>query len=61
MPTTPDSHGEHAVATVASTLDELARFGADRDGGVTRLAWSAELFAAYAWLAERMRELGLEV
>ena len=61
MPTTPDSHGEHAVATVASTLDELARFGADRDGGVTRLAWSAELFEAYAWLAERMRELGLEV
>jgi allantoate deiminase len=48
-------------ASVAETLDALARIGGGADGGVTRVAWSAELFEAYAWLGERMRELGLEV
>jgi allantoate deiminase len=48
-------------ATVAETLDALARIGAGPDGGVTRVAWSSELFDAYAWLGERMRELGLAV
>ena len=48
-------------ATVAETLDALARIGGGPDGGVTRVAWSSELFEAYAWLGERMRELGLEV
>ncbi len=48
-------------ATVAETLAALARIGAGSDGGVTRVAWSPELFEAYAWLGERMRELGMEV
>src|SRR5881392_3396251 len=47
--------------TVAASLDELARIGGGAGGGVTRLAWSDELFAAYDWMGERMRELGLEV
>jgi len=47
--------------TVAATLDELARIGGSADGGVTRVAWSPELFAAYEWAGERMRELGLDV
>jgi allantoate deiminase len=47
--------------TVAASLDELARIGVGADGGVTRVAWSNELFAAYAWVRERMRALGLEV
>jgi hydantoinase/carbamoylase family amidase len=47
--------------TVAASLDELARIGVGADGGVTRVAWSDELFAAYAWAGERMRALGLEV
>jgi allantoate deiminase len=46
---------------VAASLDELARIGGGADGGVTRVAWSDELFAAYTWVGERMRELGLEV
>ena len=46
--------------TVAASLDELARIGGGADGGVTRVAWSDELFAAYSWAAERMRALGLE-
>src|SRR5690349_8388038 len=52
----------HALPdTVAASLDELGRIGGAPDGGVTRVAWSPELFAAYDWAAERMRELGLEV
>ena len=46
---------------VAASLDELALIGGGADGGVTRVAWSEELFAAYSWVARRMRELGLEV
>jgi allantoate deiminase len=48
-------------ASVAASLDELARIGAGREGGVTRVAWSAELFAAYEWVGDRMRGLGLDV
>lgn len=48
-------------ATVAETLEALAQIGRGRDGGVTRVAWSAELFAAYVWVGERMRELGMDV
>jgi len=51
----------HALGSVAATLEELARIGASPDGGVTRTAWSPELFEAYEWLGERMRVLGLEV
>jgi hydantoinase/carbamoylase family amidase len=47
--------------TVGASLDELARIGASPDGGVTRPAWTPELFAAYAWTGERMRALGLSV
>jgi allantoate deiminase len=47
--------------SVAASLDELAQIGASPDGGVTRVAWSTELFQAYEWVAARMRALGLEV
>jgi allantoate deiminase len=46
--------------SVAATLEELGRIGGD-GGGVTRLAWSPELFGAYDWVGGRMRELGLDV
>ena len=39
----------------------MRRSAASSDGGVTRVAWSPELFAAYAWVGDRLRELGLEV
>jgi allantoate deiminase len=47
--------------SVSASLGELAKIGGGTDGGVTRVAWSAELFAAYAWVGDRMRALGLEV
>jgi allantoate deiminase len=47
--------------SVMQSLDELAKIGGAAGGGVTRIAWSPELFAAYEWVGERMRELGLEV
>ena len=47
--------------SVAASLDELAEIGSGRDGGVTRVAWSPELFAAYDWIGDRMRAIGLEV
>jgi hydantoinase/carbamoylase family amidase len=47
--------------SVAASLDELAKIGAGSDGGVTRVAWSPELFAAYEWIGDRMRSIGLEV
>lgn len=48
-------------ARVNELLDEINRFGALEDGGVERLAWSPAEIAARAWLAERARDLGLEV
>ena len=48
-------------ATVAETIDALATIGRGDDGGVTRVAWSPELFAAYQWMGDAMRALGLEV
>ena len=47
--------------SVSESLDELARIGGGPGGGVTRVSWSPELFAAYAWVGDRMRALGLEV
>jgi allantoate deiminase len=47
--------------SVAASLDELARIGRAGDGSVTRTAWTPELFDAYAWVADRMRGLGLDV
>jgi hydantoinase/carbamoylase family amidase len=49
------------LRSVSESLAELARIGGGADGGVTRVAWSSELFAAYEWAAGRMRALGLEV
>jgi hydantoinase/carbamoylase family amidase len=49
------------LGSVADSLLELGEFGADRSGGVTREAWTPDLFAAYEWVGERMRALGLEV
>jgi hydantoinase/carbamoylase family amidase len=48
-------------STVAASLDEVAKIGRDRDGSVTRLAWTSELFEAYRWVGDRMCALGLEV
>jgi hypothetical protein len=53
--------GTRLPSSVMGSLDELAKLGAGPQGGVTRVAWSTELFAAYAWVGERMRELGLNV
>src|SRR5688572_13656717 len=47
--------------SVAASLDALGRIGGGDDGGVTRVAWSLELFEAYDWVGERMRGLGLAV
>ncbi|MDX6397720.1 MAG: allantoate deiminase, partial [Gaiellaceae bacterium] len=52
---------ETELGTVAASLDGLARVGGGPDGGVTRVAWSPELFAAYTWIGDRLRELGLSV
>jgi N-carbamoyl-L-amino-acid hydrolase len=42
-------------------LLSLSRFGANPEGGVSRLGFSKEDQAARGWLLERMREAGLEV
>jgi allantoate deiminase len=49
------------LESASASLDELARLGGGPDGGVTRVAWSPELFAAYTWIGDRLRKLGLEV
>lgn len=46
---------------VVESLAELAEIGRDLDGGVTRTAWSPELFEAYAWVRDRLGALGLPV
>ena len=46
--------------SVTASIDELARIGGDSDGGVTRVAWSEELLAAYDTVAAWMGELGME-
>jgi hydantoinase/carbamoylase family amidase len=56
-----ESAGGGLGDSVAASLDQLARIGGDDAGGVTRLAWSPELFASYDWVGERMRGLGLDV
>jgi allantoate deiminase len=48
------------VSALAADLEAVARFGGE-DTGVTRFAWSPELAAAYEWLSEQLRELGLAV
>jgi allantoate deiminase len=56
-----DAHVPALHTSVAGSLEDLGRIGSGDDGGVTRIAWSRELFAAYAWLEQRMRGLGLDV
>jgi allantoate deiminase len=46
---------------VLARLDELATFGGQADGGVTRVAFSPDEIAARDRVAEWMREAGLEV
>jgi allantoate deiminase len=48
------------VGELERDMEALAAFTADEGAGVTRLAWSPELRAAYDWLAGRCRELGLD-
>jgi hydantoinase/carbamoylase family amidase len=42
-----------------SDLDELARFGADPEGGISRTAFSVAFVEAQAWLLRRMTDAGL--
>jgi allantoate deiminase len=56
-----DSRSAPLAGSVTETLEELAAIGRSARGGTTRVAWSDELFRAYDWIGERMRELGLEV
>lgn len=44
-----------------SDLKELARFGAEAAGGISRTAFSAAFVEAQAWLLQRMAEAGLAV
>ena len=46
---------------VIRVLDDLARFGADPGGGVSRPAYSSADLEARAWLEEVMAAVGLEV
>ena len=48
-------------ARLENLLVGLSHFGANAEGGVSRLGFSGEDRAARAWLMERMREAGLEV
>ena len=45
--------------SILADLDEAARFGAADGGGITRVAWSAELHAVSEWLCARLEDLGL--
>ena len=51
-------HGDTEL--LAADLRALAAFGAD-GRAVTRVAWTPELAAAYEWLADRCRSMGLDV
>lgn len=48
------------MSALAATLEQAAGFGGGEEG-VTRFAWSKELFEVYDWLGEQLRELGLDV
>ncbi|QHW29459.1 Zn-dependent hydrolase [Paenibacillus rhizovicinus] len=49
-----------ALAELPGLLDELAGFGAEEGGGVTRLLYTEPWRAAQLFLAERMQAAGLE-
>jgi hydantoinase/carbamoylase family amidase len=46
--------------TLFSDLTELARFGADPEGGISRTAFSPAFVEAQAWLLRRMEDAGLQ-
>lgn len=46
---------------IAETLRRLATIGADPEGGITRLVFTQPERAAHDFMAERLREVGLEV
>jgi allantoate deiminase len=48
------------MPAVAATLEQAAGFGGGEEG-MTRLAWSEELFDVYDWLGKQLGELGLDV
>jgi hydantoinase/carbamoylase family amidase len=48
------------VSELLADLEAVSRFGGE-GSGVTRLAWTPELFAAYDYVGARLEELGLEV
>ena len=48
------------MSAVAVTLEQAAGFGGGEEG-MTRLAWSKEIFDVYDWLGKQLRELGLDV
>jgi len=56
-----DAAIEASPERMQSRIDALARFGANPEGGVSRVAFSDADIAARAWLVAQMRELGLEV
>ncbi len=58
---TNDIDASVELRSVSASLAALAQIGGGAEGGVTRVAWSPELFDAYEWAGERMRTLGLEV
>lgn len=52
---------EGLADSVSACIEELGRIGAGAGEGVTRVAWSPELFDAYGRVSGWMRDLGLEV
>ena len=50
--------GDAPHGSVAASLDDLAAIGATADGGVTRVAWSPELFDAYRWAEAQLASSG---
>ena len=50
-----------APGSLAAALATAAEIGADPDGGVSRFAWTPQLFSATELVADWLRELGLEV
>ena len=61
-PAPPAAAGLHVNGDrLRDLLVALSRFGANPEGGVSRLGFSKEDQAARGWLLERMREAGLDV
>jgi beta-ureidopropionase / N-carbamoyl-L-amino-acid hydrolase len=56
----PDAMTEINGDRLLADLDDLARIGGLKDGGVDRLAWSDSDLAGRRWFAERIQQAGLE-